>query len=550
MKWEVLDKSITSNKSITSITRKLLKNRNIISKKEIDEFLNPRNPEQIKIEELIIKKSELRKTLKRLEQAKKNKEKIVIFGDYDCDGVCATAILWETLFKLGYEVLPYIPDRFSEGYGLKVSSFEKEQLKIVNCKLIIAVDNGIVAYDAIKEAKKRGIDIIVVDHHTLGNKKPATSYVLHSTAVCGSALAWFLSRELTCKVKPCKSAGFHLNMSLDLVALGTIADQMPLLGINRSLVKYGLENLQKTKRIGLKALISSAMITKIGVYEIGFILAPRINAMGRLSHALDSLRLLCTRDAKKAENLAKVLNDTNIERQKIVDGVLANILSLPKEEIDYKIIVIDGNYHEGVIGLASGKITEKLYKPSIVLSKKDKISKASARSIYGFNIIEAIKETGLILEGGGHPMAAGFSIETSKIQEFKIKINEISKDKLTDEILEKKLKIDLELDFKNITENLVKNLQKFEPVGPGNFPPVFMSKNVKVVESKPVGTDGKHLKLKLSQNGITFDAIWFGFSSAYTLVPSALCDVVYSIETNTWNGHSQLQLKIKDVKLL
>lgn len=540
MKWEVLDKSITGNKSITSIARKLFKNRNIKTKKEIDEFLNPKNPEKIKIYDLGIKKQRLQTVLKRLEQAKKNKEKIVIFGDYDCDGVCSTAILWETLYKLGFDAMPYIPDRFSEGYGLKSSSFEKEQLKIENCKLIITVDNGIVAYEAIDKAKKRGIDVIVVDHHTKGTKRLSTPYILHSTSVCGSALAWFLAKELD------KSS--LINKMLDLVALGTVADQMPLLGINRSLVKYGIQSLKKTNRLGLKSLIESIGIKEIGVHEIGFLIAPRINAMGRLSHALDSLRLLCTKDKDKANTLTKVLNDTNSQRQKVVDEVLGQVMK--QVQGDTKIIVIDGDYHEGVIGLASGKITEKLYRPSIVLSRGQSVSKASARSVVGFNIIETIKETQLILEGGGHPMAAGFSIETSKIEEFRFKIQELSEKKISDELLEKKLKIDLIINFEDINTELIEELEKLEPTGYGNIKPVFASQKVKIIESKTVGNEGKHLKLKLSQDKKVFDAIWFGHDSSIENHKSGFVQIAYNIETNTWNGRSQIQLKIRDIKII
>ena len=497
------------------------------------------------MEELGVGKELLEKIIKRLKVAQKNNEKIIIFGDYDCDGVCATAILWETLYKLGFDAMPYIPDRFEEGYGFKTLSLEKlKDSKTPMPNLIITVDNGIVAYDAVKEAKKQDIDVIVVDHHTKGVKKLATSYILHSTIVCGSALSWFLSREI-CSVFNYSPVTNH--NSLDLVALGTIADQMTLLGINRSLVKYGIEELKQTRRAGLKALVESAGVKKIGVYEIGYLLAPRINAMGRLAHALDSLRLICTMDPKKANDLAKILNQTNIDRQKIVEDVLTQTLKLVQSE--QKIIVIDGEFHEGVIGLASGKVTEKFYKPSIVISRGEKISKASARSIFGFNIIEAIKKTGLILEGGGHPMAAGFSIETEKIAIFSQKITEISKKLLTDEILEKKLTIDLELDFENINDDLVEELQKFEPTGYGNFPPVFMTKNVGIKEVKPVGTDGKHLKLKLSQDGIILDAIYFGGASNHqSLVTNHLYAVAYTVEQNTWNGRSQIQLKIKDIK--
>jgi len=524
MKWQIL------NSDKRDILKALLENRNLKSKKEIDNFLQPKAPMDIKIEELGITQNNLQKVLKRLEKAKKNKEKIVIFGDYDADGVCATAILWEAMYKLGFDVMPFIPDRFKNGYGLKVESIQELKTKDQKLSLIITVDNGIVAYDAVSEAKKLGIDVIVVDHHQNGESKLATNYVLHSTLVCGSALAWFLAREL------------GVNSGLDLVALGTIADQMPLLGINRSLVKFGLPELTKTKRIGLQKLFKDNKIEKVGVYDVGYIIAPRINAMGRLAEATDSLRFLCTKDPKRASSLNVILNDTNIERQKVVEEVLTEVLK--QVQVNDKIIVIEGLYHEGVIGLASGKVTEKYYKPSIVFSRNEELSKASARSISGFNIIEAIKETGLILEGGGHPMAAGFSIETNKIHEFRLKINELSKTKLTEEILERKLKIDLEINFEQIDKVLVDELKSFEPTGQGNYSPIFVSKKVEVKEVKPVGQEGKHLKLKLVQNGIVFDAIWFNSN----FVPKEKVDIAFSIEENVWNNKTSIQLKIKDIK--
>lgn len=532
MKWQIL------NKNSKDVIKSLLENRNLKTKKEIDDFINPKNPYSLKLKALGIKETAIKKVLKRINLAYKKKEKVVIFGDYDADGVCATAILWEAMYKLGFDVMPFIPDRFEDGYGIKTSSFENYKLQITNYKLVICVDNGIVAYDAINEAKKRGIDVIVVDHHTKGKTKLSTSYILHSTAVCGSALAWFLAREIS-------PQPLTINLSLDLVALSTIADQMPLLGVNRSLVKFGLPELTKTKRIGLQKLFKDSKLEKIGVYEVGYIIAPRINAMGRLASATDSLRFLCTRDPKKAENLNKLLNETNIERQRVVDEVVTRVLEETSDED--KVIVVSGSYHEGVIGLASGKVTEKYYKPSVVFSKSEKISKASARSIYGFNIIEAIKETELILEGGGHPMAAGFSIYTEKIEEFKLKINELAQKTLTDEILERKLRVDMEIDFNQINNNLVEELKKFEPTGQGNYSPVFASKNVKVIESKTVGSDGKHLKLKLEQNGVVFDAIWFNNNQAPII--NHQYDIAFAIEENVWNNKISIQLKIKDIKI-
>lgn len=539
MKWEILNKSKAMSQKL--ISKALLENRGLKTKSEIDEFINPKDPKDIKWEDIGISKKDISVVIKRLEKAKKQNEKIVIFGDYDADGVCATAILWEAMYKLGYNVMPFIPDRFEDGYGIKATSFDNQKFIDLKPELIITVDNGIVAFDAIVEAKKRKVDVIVVDHHQKSKKEIGTKYVLHSTDVCGSALSWFLSRELTISKELGGKNG------LDLVALGTIADQMPLLGVNRSLVKFGLPELTKTKRIGLQRLFKDSKIDSVGIYEVGYIIAPRINAMGRLASATDSLRFLCTRDPKKAEDLNRLLNETNIQRQKVVDDVLTRVLK--EMNTTDNIVVIEGEYHEGVIGLASGKVTEKFYKPSIVFSKSEKISKASARSISGFNIIEAIKETGLILEGGGHPMAAGFSIETTKIEEFKLKINELSKQKLTDDILERKLKIDLELNFDLINKELIEELKKFEPTGQGNYSPVFTSKNVKVLESKTVGSDGKHLKLKLEQNGIKFDAIYFGgVNNGHTLKENDTVNCAYSIEENVWNNKTSIQLKIKDIK--
>lgn len=532
MKWEILSEAKLDNGE--DIINQLLKNRNIKGKQEVETFLNPSNPKDISIKDLGIKSPILKKVLKRIQEAKKKKEKVVVFGDYDADGVCATAILWEALYKLGFDAMPYIPDRFEDGYGIKAESFSNDKLMKLNPKLIITVDNGIVAKEGIKEAKKNGIDTIVVDHHQMSGVKIATEYILHSTEVCGSTLAWFLSKEL------------GVDEGLDLAALGTVADQMPLLGINRSIVKYGLKKLKLTKRVGLQYLFNDSKIDNVGVYEVGYIVAPRINAMGRLASATDSLRFLCTRDPKKAKDLTKLLNDTNIERQKIVEDVVFR--TLREVKVDDRVIVIDGKYHEGVIGLASGRVTEKYYKPSIVLSVGEKISKASARSIFGFNIIEAIKETGLILEGGGHPMAAGFSIETVKISEFRTKINEIGNRLLTDEILERKLKIDLEINFETINQDLLDRLKKFEPLGNGNYSPVFFTEKVKVLESKVVGHEGTHLKLKVSSGDKIFDAIAFGMGKDKKIKIKDEINIAFSIEENIWNGKSSIQLKIKDIK--
>lgn len=341
---------------------------------------------------------------------------------------------------------------------------------------------------------------------------------------------------------------------LELAAIGTIADQLSLIGPNRSIAKYGLEELRKTKRLGLLSLFDEAQIEKekVGTYEVGFIIAPRINAMGRLTHAIDSLRLLCTKDSLRARELADLIGKTNFERQKIVETVVTHAKEKLGNEVDQSVIILsDESYHEGVIGLAAAKLVEKFYRPAIVFSKKKDISKASARSITGFNIIETIRKLeGLYLEGGGHPMAAGFSIETSKIETFTKEINLIAKPLLTKEILLKKLKIDAEIEFKDINEKLYGKLKEFEPFGLGNFAPIFLTKKVNILEAKTVGATGNHLKLKLQQGESVIDAIAFNFGNLYSKLTKDLkMEIVYSIEENIWNNHINLQLKIKDISL-
>src|SRR5258708_34602907 len=290
-KWQ-----IQSEEKTGKIIDILLENRGLKSKKEKQEFLTPLDPNEISLKELEIPEKEIRKAIKRLGLAKKNKEEVIVYGDYDEDGVCASAIMWEALHEFGLKVMPYIPNRFSEGYGLNAISLKKLKSQNPNLKLIVTVDNGIVAYDAMKEAKKLGLTVIVTDHHTKEKKALNAYATIHTTKICGSAVAWIFTRELLGK----RTKG------LELAGIGTISDQMPLIHENRSFAKFGLQELRKTKREGIVNLCKLTQIdqSKIGTYEINFIIAPRINSLGRMGNAIDSLRLLCPNDRKKAEGLS------------------------------------------------------------------------------------------------------------------------------------------------------------------------------------------------------------------------------------------------------
>lgn len=538
-RWEVLSENRDRKLDLKDIKRILLTNRGIKVSEE-KEFFDPPHPEKLSLKSLGISEAQVKKAIERINKAKKTGEMVIVYGDYDADGICATGILWEKLHSLSFNVLPHIPERFSEGYGLNSKSLKKLKIEHPELGLIITVDHGIVASKQVEEAKKMGIDVVITDHHEPGKRPPKALATIHTTQIGGAGIAWILSRE----IKP-SSEG------LELAAIGTIADQLPLVGPNRSFAKHGLVALNRTRRLGVNALLEEAGLVKgnLGPYEVGFIIAPRINAMGRLVHAIDSLRLLCTKNTEQAKKLAKLLNSTNFERQRIVEEVVLHARGLVGEGKGI-IILAHESYHEGVIGLAASRLVEEFYRPAIVISKKGDVAKASARSISGFNIIEAIRKLeDLLLEGGGHPMAAGFSIKTARIEEFSKRINEVSGDLLTDEILTKRLRIDLEIGFDDLGRELLKLIESFEPTGLGNPAPTFAARGVLISEARVVGRDGRHLKLKLEEGGKVLDGIAFGLGGIYPgLSPETKIDIAFNLEEDTYNGNSKLQLKIKDIK--
>jgi single-stranded-DNA-specific exonuclease len=317
---------------------------------------------------------------------------------------------------------------------------------------------------------------------------------------------------------------------------------------------YGLEELNRTKRPGLNALFKEAAIKKgaIGTYVVGFIITPRLNAMGRLEHAIDSLRLLCTTNDKRAKSLARKLGRTNIERQQVADEVVLHARGLVSGKKWPGVIVISHpSYHEGVIGLAASRLVEEFYRPVIVISEGKEESKASARSIPGFSIIDVIREfDDMLLSGGGHPMAAGFSIETKSVSDFAKKMGKLSNSLLTKEVMQRVLKVDMVIEFDTVSKAFYDALQKFEPTGVGNPSPSFVTKDVTVVETKAVGKQNNHLKLKVVKDDIYFNAIAFNLGNlAQSLKPGSKVDISYNVNENVWGGRSSVELKIKDIKI-
>lgn len=559
MKWNIQYKSEGPNlKSETpdDIVKILLENRGLTSKQDIKNFLSPKNPVDLTLEEVEIDPKQISKAIKRIKDAIKKKEQIVVYGDYDADGICSAAIIWECLRDLEANALPFIPLREKEGYGLSKDGIDSILLdeKTKNTSLIISVDSGIVAHDAVDYATLKNVDVIILDHHEKEKSLPKAFAIIHTQRLCAAGISYIFSNNLLF------TAHKQSRSSIELAAIATVTDLMPLLGPNRSIVKYGLDALNKTTRVGLRALFSVAGIEKVGTYEVGFMIGPRLNASGRIESALLALRMLCTSDYSKALEYARQLNDTNKQRQDMMGQMTLHAISkydgrqINGEKLEKIIVIEHESYHQGIIGLIAGKLVEKYYLPSIVIAKGEEVSKASARSISGFNIIEAIRHTSEILLGaGGHPMAAGFSIETSRIEEFRLAISKIATEKITDDLLNRVLAVDTRIDFDLISVELYQQLIQFEPFGMGNREPTFISEVV-VRDFRTVGQDSKHLKLTLSSikvgNSRTLDAIAFNKGELSSKIKLGnKINVAYNIDFNTFNGRSNLQLKIKDIVL-
>jgi single-stranded-DNA-specific exonuclease len=539
------------------IIRVLLENRGVKTKKEVQDFLNP-ELENVTLGNVGIEKKEVEKSLELIKKTMRDRKAIVVYGDYDVDGICGTAILWETIHSFYKQSLPpseiknvhpYIPHRIDEGYGLSITGISNIKSQISNVGLIITVDNGIVANKAVDFAKKLGIKVIITDHHVKSSTLPKADAIVHTTGLCGAGVAYLLSREISNEFSKRKFSNEEKH--LELVALATVADLVPLNKYNRVLLKFGLEHLRKTKRLGLIELFSEAKInqSEIGVYEIGHMIAPRLNASGRISHALDSLRLTCTTDKVRAKKLARLLGDINTERQQItLDSSLHAIEQTRNSKLKARNItfVKSEMYEPGVIGLIASRLVEEFYRPAIVVSVGKEISKGSARSIKGVNIIELIRLCSEFLsEAGGHPMAAGFSIKTERLKDFKNKMMSLA-DKLDNNLFEKVLTVDLDLPFKLISDSLYQQIQKLAPFGMGNPEPVFISRNVTIASIRNVGNDGQHLKLVLQKDIYSFPAIYFR-AGDNNFKAGDLIDSVYTISENEWNGKKTIELKIRSL---
>jgi len=538
-----------------TILHLLLKNRNV---KNIKEFLDPPSPLSMKIEDFGFK-TEIKKTLKILEEIKKNNQSIVVYTDYDADGITGGAILWETLHLLGFNVMPYVPHRKLEGYGFSIKGIDNVKKKY-DPALIISVDHGITAKEKVSYAKSIGIPIIITDHHLKPDMLPTDAEALfHIPALSGSGVSYFFSKMVFdhFKLQTSNTGLLTSHFSTDYLALasiGTVADLVPLIGPSRSIVKHGLEAFPQVKRVGLKEILKDAGIEgrRVTPYEIGFMIAPRINAVGRLEHAIDALRLLCTRDPKKAHALAANIGEKNRERQdmvtiaveeakQIVDhSKLVNLLT------DKLIILISDTWHEGIIGLIASKVAESYFRPTIVMTQSDGFLKGSARSVPSFHITDFLRSLKkYLIDVGGHKGAAGFTIEKKKLNTFIKKARQEAKKLISERDLERKMEIDMKIPLSKIHLAWVKELEKLQPFGMGNPQPTFYSKGT-IAGAKIFGKKDEHLKLYIKkQNTFPLEFVSFYAADRFTsLSKNQEVSFAFTLEINRWNREEKITGKM------
>jgi single-stranded-DNA-specific exonuclease len=502
------------------------------------------------------------KAAERIITALRNKEKIVIYGDYDVDGITSTALLYDFLKSLGADVIFYIPDRFDEGYGINIMAVNKFIKNGI--KLLITVDCGITAIGEVEFAQLQGLDVIITDHHTCKERIPSAACAVVNPkreddesefkSLAGVGVTFKLVLALAIKLG--MNTGECFDRYCDLAAIGTIADVVPLTDENRIIVDKGLKQLQNPKRPGIKELFSVAGIAdkKITAASVAFSLAPRMNAAGRLGTAVTAVELLLTTDETKAKSIAEELDRENTLRreteQEIVEEAVA-MIAADSEFDKKKVIVLARNgWHTGVIGIVASRLTEMYYKPCILISLSGGKGKGSGRSIEGFNLFDALSDSdSLLTTFGGHSAAAGLGINESELAEFEQKINRYADTVLKTEDMVPIVKIDRLLRGVELNIALAKQLSMLEPYGMGNEKPVFAVKNAVVESILTVGVDGKHLKIGIEKDGIKAECIGFGLGECASEIKQGdKIHIAFRLDINAYQGRESLQLVLNDIK--
>ncbi|MDP2934485.1 MAG: single-stranded-DNA-specific exonuclease RecJ [bacterium] len=549
------------------ITLQLLWDRELRNQKSIDEFFNP-DYEQDLHDPFLLK--DIKPVIKRINQAAVKKEKVVIFADYDADGICGGVILSEILKSVNIEQDIYIPDRNKEGYGLNFKAIEEIAKKGV--KLILTIDCGITDFEEVKLANKLGMDVIIIDHHEIPKKLPPAvaiidpkqkkdKYPFKDLAATGVAFkvlqAFFKTKKIPIKEE---------KWLLDLVAIATVTDSMLLLGENRTLVRYGLIVLSQTRRIGLRELMKIARVkpvfnpqtleTNLNTYTLGFILGPRLNAASRIDHGATAYKLLTAITEDNAREVSLKLEQKNQERQRTTERILKEARNRVLGYSSKRKIIFEGDetWIAGIVGLVAQKLTDEFCLPCFIYQKMKDYSIGSVRGVPGFNVVKALtKCKKFLIEFGGHYGAAGFRILNKNLKDFHQAMEKYSNRELKVEEITPYLHIDADIDINELNWVTFEQLEKLAPFGEGNPAPLFLLKEVKITEMKSVGSNGCHLKMSLekeAENGMKrLKAIGFGLAGFCDKIKlGEKVDIVFEMIANEWNGTRELQLKIIDLK--
>ena len=503
----------------------------------------------------------MHKAVARINKAITNNENILVYGDYDVDGTTAVSLVSSYLKSHYHNLATYIPDRYEEGYGISFQGIDFAEDN--NFSLIIALDCGIKAIDKIKYANKKGIDFIICDHHRPGNELPKAVAVLDPKRddchypydeLCGCGVGFKLVQALASQHKQTIE---DLLPYLDLVATAIAADIVPMTGENRILAYYGLEQINTNPRAGIKAIIHQIKKDILNITDVVFIIAPRINAAGRMKHGSYAVELLTEENFETARQMAAEIEIFNTDRRNL-DALITNEALVQiedqKEESNATTVVYQADWHKGVIGIVASRLIETYYRPTLVFTKNNNKLAASARSVSGFDVYNALDACSMFIEQfGGHKYAAGLTLLEENYENFKQKFEEVVKETIPDELLHPEIKIDQEIELSEITPKFYRVLKLFGPFGPKNMKPVFKATGLKDTGySRKVGSDESHLKLNIiTKDGNTkFDGIGFGLGEWHEKIKNGnLFNIVFTIDENYWNGNTTLQLNVKDIKL-
>ncbi|NQT05072.1 MAG: single-stranded-DNA-specific exonuclease RecJ [Dehalococcoidia bacterium] len=539
---------LVGNSSIPPLITQLLFNRGLKEPAQVASFLDA--DESLSNDPLLL--TDMHLAIARIYRALLSGEPIAIYGDYDADGITATALLVQGLSALGGTVIPYIPHRLTEGYGLKTTALEN--LRQQGIGLVVTVDCGITSLSEVKKAQRMGLDIVITDHHTpLPEMPPAVAIVNPKlagsaypfTELTGVGVAFKLLQALYQSI----GRGGQLEELVDLAALGTVADMSPLLGENRYLVKEGLKLMNRSPRLGIRALIEQAELSG-GILDaecISWVIAPRLNAAGRMENAMASYKLLMTDSPTEARRLARWLEQKNAERQKLTASTVARARQqVLSQGISPLLVASDGDYFLGIAGLVASRLADEFYRPTLVVRTGEKVSSGSCRSIPEFNIIAALTESRhLLSQFGGHSQAAGFTLPTRNLPRLEETLLNLATDQLRGVDLRPTIDIDAEVALPDLGGDTFQMTQQLAPFGRGNPLPTYLSRRVEVMDCRTMGNGGEHLRFRLGQGGTRWDGVAFRLGNYLADVAPAL-DIVYNLEIDRWRGKETLRLNIMD----